>query len=297
MDYFLIKIVSVSGTNVTYESVIHYKNGTEQKIVSWLDVATGLTFPGVTMPYGPIIAANLTAGDKVYLNAYAPIINSTSTAFYAGLEREINSLLMKTNITIPNYYRSILEMAIHWDRISGILCEQKVNACYINIKNGYETYMSLQAVITETNIWTKPSMVNVKVRFCPHTLNLKSKGKWIICIIKLPRGYTAKDVNASTITLNGTIKGEIINKAEKTHYLVVKFDRKSVIELILKEINCNKKFGKVSLTVTGNFKDGTTFTETATIKIIKPQNRHTKRNERIPYPFQNLVICLHDAFF
>jgi hypothetical protein len=287
LDYLMIKIDSVAGTNVTYESVIHYKNGTEQKSVSWLDIATGLTYPGFTMPYGPIIAANLTAGDKVYLNAYAPTINSTSTAFYAGLEREVNSLLMKTNITIPNHYRSIEEMAIHWDRISGILCEQKVNANYINIENGYETYMFLQAIITETNIWTKPNTVNVKVRLSPHTLNLKSKGKWIICIIKLPKGYTAKDVDASTITLNGTIRGEIINKAEKTHYLIVKFDRKSVIELILKETNCHKKFGKISLTVTGKFKDATIFSGTATIKIIKPPNRHTKNNERIPHPFQN----------
>jgi hypothetical protein len=261
-----------------------------------LDVATGLTFPGVTMPYGPIIAANLTAGDKVYLNAYAPIINSTSTAFYAGLEREINSLLMKTNITKPGYYKSIAEMAIHWDRISGILCEQKANASYINIEKGYETLMFLQVVIAETNIWAKPNIVNVKVIFCPHVLNLKSKGKWIICIIKLPKGYTAKDVDASTIKLNGTIKGEIINRAEKTRYLIVKFDRKAVVELILKEINCHKKFGKVSLTVTGKFKDGTTFIGTATIKIIKPPNRHTKNNAH-SHPFQNsLHFSSYDAF-
>ncbi|MBX5321838.1 MAG: C39 family peptidase [Candidatus Bathyarchaeia archaeon] len=287
VDYLLIKIVSVVGTNVTYESVIHYKNGTEQKSVSWLDIATGLTYPGVTMPYGPIIAANLTAGDKVYLNAYAPTLNSTSTAFYAGLERKVNSILLETNITIPSYYRSIAELAIHWDRISGILCEQKVNTSYINTEKGYETHMFLQAVITETNIWAKPNIVNVKVIFCPHTLNLKSKGKWIICIIKLPKGYTAKDVDASTITLNGTIKGEIINKAEKSHYLIVKFDRKSVIELILKETNCHKKFAKVSLTVTGRFKDGTTFSGTAIIKIVKPQTKHVKNNEHVPHSTSN----------
>jgi len=67
----------------------------------------------------------------------------------------------------------------------------------------------------------------------------------------------------------------------------VKFDRKSVIELILKETNCHKKFGKISLTVTGKFKDATIFSGTTTIKIIKPPNRHTKNNERIPHPFQN----------
>jgi hypothetical protein len=108
------------------------------------------------MPYGPIIAANLTAGDKVYLNAYAATINSTSTAFYAGLEREVNSLLMKTDITIPTNYKSIAELTINWDKMSGIVCEQKANASYINMEKGYETYMFLRAVILETNIWIKP---------------------------------------------------------------------------------------------------------------------------------------------
>jgi hypothetical protein len=281
VDYLLIKIVSVVTTNVTYESIIHYKNGTEQKSVSWLDVSTGLSSPGFSMLYGTIVAANLTEGDKVYLNAYALTINSTLIAFYAGLEREVNSIVLKTNITIPTNYTAIGEFAIYWDRMSGILCEQSVQMQYINIETGYKTSMLLQAVITETNIWTKPSIINVKVSFCPRTLNLKSRGKWILCIVKLPKGYTAKDVGTSTLMLNGTIKGEVINKAEKGRYLVVKFDRKDLIEFISKEIGCNKKFRKVSLTVTGEFKDGTIFSGTATIKIIIPPNKHIKINEHI----------------
>lgn len=37
------------------------------------------------------------------------------------------------------------------------MCEQKINASFINIKDGhYETYIFGQAVIAETNIWVKP---------------------------------------------------------------------------------------------------------------------------------------------
>jgi hypothetical protein len=158
LDYLMIKIVSVAKTNVTYESIICYKNGTEQKSISWMDIATGLTYPGFTMPYGPIIASNLTAGDKVYLNSYAPTINSTFTALYAGLEREVNSLQLKSNITVPTNYKSIAELTINWDKVSGILCEQRANASYINMEKGYETNMFLRAVILETNIWIKPSV-------------------------------------------------------------------------------------------------------------------------------------------
>jgi hypothetical protein len=158
LDYLMIKIVSVAKTNVTYEFVLCYKNGTEQKSISWMDIATGLTCPGFTMSYGPIIASNLTAGDKVYLNYYAPTINSTFTALYAGLEREVNSLRLKSNITLPTNYKSIAELTINWDKVSGILCEQRANASYINMEKGYETNMFLRAVILETNIWIKPSV-------------------------------------------------------------------------------------------------------------------------------------------
>ncbi|MEM3090164.1 MAG: C39 family peptidase [Candidatus Bathyarchaeia archaeon] len=156
INYLIIKIVSVSGTNVTCESAVHYKNGTEQKSISWIDVSTGLSYPGITMPYGAIIAANLTAGDKVYFNAYAPTINSTSTAFYAGLEREANFIIIKSNTSIPAYYETLIGLEIVWDKLSGILCEQKVNATYINIEKGYVTTMYFKAVISETNIWIKP---------------------------------------------------------------------------------------------------------------------------------------------
>ena len=293
IDYLLIKIVSVVGTNVTYESIIHYKNGTEQKSVSWLDVSTGLSYPGFSIPYGPIVAANLSAGDKVYLNAYAPTINSTLIAFYAGMKREVNCFLQEVNMTIPPNHRTFGELAICWDRLSGILCEQKVEYHYINIENGYETRMLLQAVITETNIWKKPNIANVKVEFCPKTLNLKSKGKWIICIIKLPKNYAAKDVNASTLMLNGTIIGEVINKAKRTHYLIVKFDRKATINLILNEKVCNSKFRKVSLTVTGKFKDGTLFSGTATIRIITPLTRQYRFNKHFLHHISKFHLNFH----
>lgn len=292
VDYLLIRIVSVAKTNVTYELVIRYKNGTEQESVSWLDVATGLTDYGIVMPYGLIIAANLTAGEKVYLNAYAPTINLTSTALYAGLQREVNSILMEGETTIPGYYRTFMDLEIRWDRISGILCEQKVNVTYADEAKGYETSMFAQIIITETNIWAKPSIANVKVSFCPPILNLKSKGKWVLCIVKLPEGYTAKDVNTSTIMLNGTIQGKVISCAGRSRYMIVKFDRKAVIEFISNETACNKKFGILTLTLTGEFKDGTTFSGTAKIVIIIPKNRHAEGHVACP-PFEEPHI--HDA--
>ena len=116
--------------------------------------------------------------------------------------------------------------------------------------------------------------VNVHVRYCPRTLNLRSRGRWITAIIKLPKGCKAKDVNVSSIKLNGTIpadlKRHLVLDKGRSHLLILKFDRRAVIELVknsLEQIGCNKRFVKVSLTITGNFLDGLPFYGTNRIRI------------------------------
>lgn len=109
----------------------------------------GLTTYGLTMLYGPVIAANLTAGDKIYINQYAPTINSTLIAFYAGLHREINSFSLKQDNV--GYHQLFIEF--HWDRISGMLCKETINVTSIDAINGYKTNIFYQLVMNETNIW------------------------------------------------------------------------------------------------------------------------------------------------
>jgi hypothetical protein len=115
--------------------------------------------------------------------------------------------------------------------------------------------------------------VNVCVRYCPRTLNLKSRGRWITAIVRVPKGYNATNIDVSLILLNGTVP------ADQRHYkicecwnlIVLKFNRTAVIELIkgsLNETLCKKKFIKVSLTLTGKFLDGTPFQGTGKIRVI-----------------------------
>ena len=117
--------------------------------------------------------------------------------------------------------------------------------------------------------------VTVKVCYCPRTLNLKSRGRWITAIIKLPKNYRGEDVNISSILLNGTVPADqdhyaIVNCGD-LHLLIVKFDRKAVIELIknsLGNTSCLCKYTHVSLTVTGRFLDGLPFKGTNCIRVI-----------------------------
>jgi hypothetical protein len=115
--------------------------------------------------------------------------------------------------------------------------------------------------------------VNVCVRYYPRTLNLKSRGKWITAIVRVPKEYNVSDMDVSSILLNGTVP------ANQRHYvickclnlIVLKFNRTEVIELIKESLNetvCKKKSMKVSLTLTGNFLDGTPFQGTDRIRVI-----------------------------
>ena len=249
-----LTVLSVAGTNVTYEQTIRFENSTEESSVWWIDVNSGQIRYGLTST-GIFIAANLTAGDQVYSNPMAPTINYTVTRFYAGMQREVNYV----GATI--YYGEIEYL---WDRTSGILVELKAEEEYT--MGEYRTYFFLHLIMSETNVWSAGLSVNINVT--PEALNLKSRGKWITVQIELPDGYKARDVDPSTILLNGTIPPETLFKGKGSSHVFVKFSRQLILNLILQNWTDTGRFGRVTLVVTGRLVDGTPFQGSDTIKTI-----------------------------
>lgn len=116
----------------------------------------------------------------------------------------------------------------------------------------------------------------------PDTLNLGSKGNWITAYVQLPEGYSAADIDASTILLNGTIApvldpkyGFVTNSSE---YLVdynndgilermVRFNRTAVEDFILSR---GYRYGSVTLTVAGSLYDGTSFDGNNAVLVRMP---------------------------
>jgi hypothetical protein len=131
--------------------------------------------------------------------------------------------------------------------------------------------------------------IKASVEFKPEVLNLKSKGQWITCFIRLPEGYNVSDIDVSTIMLNGTIPAEktevILDYSGRVVGLMVKFDRARVTQLILDSIHPGWKETTVKLTVTGSLKDGTQFQGSDKIKIIKHpcHYRHHHHHHRARY--------------
>lgn len=109
----------------------------------------------------------------------------------------------------------------------------------------------------------------------PGALSLRSKGKWITAYIELPDGYSVDDVDVSTILLNDTVPAEMYPTSigdydgDSTPDLMVKFDRQSVIELILADYQSTEKLGEVTLTITGELFNGTPFEGSDSITTIR----------------------------
>lgn len=123
----------------------------------------------------------------------------------------------------------------------------------------------------------------------PDTLNLRSNSKWITAYIQLLEGYDAADINASAISLNGTITPVLDPKygfvTDANRYLVdhngdgilermARFDRVAVESFITGH---GISYGYAALTVTGKLLDGTPFEGTGIIFVNKPFGLYYRR--------------------
>ncbi len=133
------------------------------------------------------------------------------------------------------------------------------------MRMGHEPYNTTYSVCTYTTA-AGGGQINATIDIDPDTINLKSKGKWITCYIELPGGYDVRDINASTILLEGSLP-PIFNpkygfvKSEDSYIMdhdndillerMVKFDRSDVEDMLSP--------GTYNLKVSGELIDGTAF--------------------------------------
>jgi len=110
--------------------------------------------------------------------------------------------------------------------------------------------------------WTPTTEATVDVY--PDTLNLRSKGKWIIAHIELPEGYNVGDIDVSTILIDGSVPAE--GSSAKENVLMIKFDRQAVNGYIRDVLGVTN--GEVTLTIRGKLTDGTLFEGKGIVKVI-----------------------------
>ena len=138
-------VQNISGTRITFQTVNHYKNGTETKSVAHIDVATG-EGNGTYM----FISSGLSAGHPIYASAefQDTWINKTVSRSYLGVTRETNYI--KLGILVEPGYVWMLEFC--WDKETGILTEWVRNEIFAG--EDFTATSSVAFRIVDTNLWT-----------------------------------------------------------------------------------------------------------------------------------------------
>jgi hypothetical protein len=117
--------------------------------------------------------------------------------------------------------------------------------------------------------------IEAEIKLKPDTLNLQSKGRWIMCVIRLAQDYNVTDIDRNSILLEDEIEAERVWLGDE--FAVAKFSRGAVQEL-LADLDTPTT---VELLVSGQLNDGTIFEGTDTIRIVRPERKRILRRRRV----------------
>lgn len=138
-EWMEISVTGISGTNITGQTIQHYKNGTETTTDVWIDLNSGPS--GNTAPY--FISANLATGDSAYTSFpfnTTWIINETVSRTYLSSARDTNHI----NATASSGTQSF-PTNMYWDKSTGVFVE------------------FMQEATNHTDIYTETSLFDVQI--------------------------------------------------------------------------------------------------------------------------------------
>jgi len=140
-------VQGISGTNITLQMTVHFKNGSSETSIGCIDIDTGEGNMS-----NAVIAADLNAGDPIYISS-PEIINETMPRDYPGGQRATNHLNMTQEYTWPGG-RQYISWNYYWDRQIGIFVEMYIEF-FMESPMGITTWSELMR-ITSSNRWVIP---------------------------------------------------------------------------------------------------------------------------------------------
>lgn len=143
-------MVTISDTKITFERVIHYKDGNETKSVEYVDVGTGESSLNGFLIFIP---SNLQKNDLVYASPTQHLfINETIRRTYMEATRDMNHL-EGSDTTYGESSVTVVTFSYYWDKATGILCERLMT--FVIYGEVYTTAFQTFDKIVDTSIaWT-----------------------------------------------------------------------------------------------------------------------------------------------
>jgi hypothetical protein len=138
-DWFTHTVTDVSGTTITWENVLHWKNGTETNATVVENIASSM--------YHYAIGADMGVGDEIAPSnpvLTACVIDETVDIEYEGTTRETN--YARTNWTDGSGY-----FQHWWDKATGIQVKVIDNSSAVTAQ-GNATWLAV-AELVDTNLW------------------------------------------------------------------------------------------------------------------------------------------------
>ena len=160
IEWVQVNITDVSGTLVTSQVVMQFKNGTQQTSTEVTDVA-GMTQNGPT-PY--LIASNLNANDQIYPGS-DQIINETVTR--NSREENHQSTITEYNVTqeelaafgITGPLQQTNSADTYWDKQTGALTEMSYHMVTRSVQVNAD--ISVEVNLIESNVLAAPTLLSV----------------------------------------------------------------------------------------------------------------------------------------
>jgi hypothetical protein len=150
-EYYKVTIGTVTGADVTTQSLWRFTNGTEMNITLTINLETGI-YSGPETGFWAVVAGGLSVNDLLHPNGRDYItVNQTVTRDYAGVARETNQLILTLQgsdsggdyVEHVNYY---------FDKQTGMLVQLNDAKVY---SNPAKTITRLWK-IKESNVWVVP---------------------------------------------------------------------------------------------------------------------------------------------
>lgn len=197
---------------------------------------------------------------------------STMTAFsvevrHTRFEDDETLTLYSDGVAIATFPLNELLDSDDTTAFLGIVSDEPFDAAFFDENSGSDDIAIADFRFAEAIIH-----INAKVDLKPETINLKSRGRYVTVYIELPGGYSVRDIVPESVVISGigtdvieppleTVGPTNIGNRDRDRYadLMVKFSRRELIRLL--------KVTDRSITISGELKDGTTFSGTDKIRV------------------------------